>query len=154
MTNPSPLPSIALSIRQPWATLIAHGFKDVENRSRCIKKFCGPFLINASAGMTSAEYVECFKFLRERNLHDAAQFLERVGRLDRGGIVGVAHIFSHGNIALRSAWYVSVGENPWGTDGYWYQIKDAKPLPFTPCKARLGFFTVPDSVSAALRLCV
>lgn len=30
--NSTPLPTIALSIRQPWAWLIAHGFKDFENR--------------------------------------------------------------------------------------------------------------------------
>lgn len=44
-----------LSVREPWATLIVSGQKDVENRSRRIL-FAGPLLIHASAGMTRAYY--------------------------------------------------------------------------------------------------
>jgi hypothetical protein len=36
-----------LSIRQPWAALIVHGIKDVENRTWKTKKR-GPFLVHAS----------------------------------------------------------------------------------------------------------
>ena len=41
----------AISIRQPWASLIAHGIKDIENRTwRCPKKYIGQrVLIHASA---------------------------------------------------------------------------------------------------------
>lgn len=41
----------ALSIRQPWAWLILHGGKDIENRS-WNTNFRGRFLIHAAAGMT------------------------------------------------------------------------------------------------------
>lgn len=37
-----------LSIKQPWASLIAHGLKDIENRS-WRTKYRGKFLIHASA---------------------------------------------------------------------------------------------------------
>lgn len=40
----------AISIKQPWASLIAHGIKDVENRTwKCPKKYIGQrVLIHAS----------------------------------------------------------------------------------------------------------
>jgi hypothetical protein len=48
-------PCIALSIRQPWAWLILHAGKDIENRD-WPTKYRGPFLIHASKGMTRDEY--------------------------------------------------------------------------------------------------
>jgi|GEM_PF-4635399 len=41
----------AISIRQPWASLIAHGIKDIENRTwKCPQKYIGQrVLIHASA---------------------------------------------------------------------------------------------------------
>ena len=44
----------ALSIRQPWAWLIVHGRKDIENRS-WRTKFRGRFLVHAAQGMTRRE---------------------------------------------------------------------------------------------------
>src|SRR3990167_9411398 len=48
-------PMKALSIRQPWAWLILHAGKDIENRG-WPTSFRGRFLIHASKGMTRAEY--------------------------------------------------------------------------------------------------
>lgn len=41
-----------ISIKQPWASLIAHGIKDIENRTwKCPQKYIGQrVLIHASAG--------------------------------------------------------------------------------------------------------
>lgn len=47
----------ALSIRQPWAWLIVHGGKDIENRS-WHTKFRGRFLVHAAKGMTSNEFTQ------------------------------------------------------------------------------------------------
>jgi len=38
----------ALSIKQPWASLIAHGIKDIENRTWATK-YCGTIYIHASS---------------------------------------------------------------------------------------------------------
>ena len=40
----------AISIKQPWASLIAHGIKDIENRTwKCPQKYIGQrVLIHAS----------------------------------------------------------------------------------------------------------
>ena len=42
----------AISIKQPWASLIAHGIKDIENRTwKCPQKYIGQrALIHASKG--------------------------------------------------------------------------------------------------------
>lgn len=42
----------AISIKQPWASLIAHGIKDIENRTwKCPQKYLGQrILIHASKG--------------------------------------------------------------------------------------------------------
>lgn len=45
----------ALSIKQPWASLIAHGIKDVENRT-WKTHFRGKIYIHASAKGTAAEF--------------------------------------------------------------------------------------------------
>ena len=134
--NPE-LPTIALSIRQPWAWLIVNGYKDIENRSRCIKDFLGPVLIHASSACPLAEYNEAYTFMEQRGLKVALRKLREAFPeeivFQTGGIVGVAHIHGHGNFEMVSPWWVGP---------YSYQLKDAKPLPFKPCKGRLGFFPI------------
>mgnify|MGYP001114609934 CR=1 FL=1 len=47
----------ALSIRQPWAWLIVHAGKNIENRS-WRSHYHGRFLVHAAKGMTRQEYDE------------------------------------------------------------------------------------------------
>lgn len=119
-----------LSIRQPWAWLIAHGHKDVENRTWSTK-FRGAVLIHAGKGMTRDEYedVEAFLALRpEINL-----VLPRPGYLERGGIVGAAEIVD----------CVARSDSPWFFGPYGFVIRNARPLPFEPMRGALGFFNAP-----------
>ncbi|MCG0445699.1 ASCH domain-containing protein [Pseudomonas aeruginosa] len=51
----------ALSIRQPWAWLVANGHKDIENRDWATS-FRGRFLIHAAKSMTRDEYEEARDF--------------------------------------------------------------------------------------------
>jgi hypothetical protein len=128
----SNLPTIALSIRQPWAWLIVNGYKDIENRSRCIKNFLGPVLIHASQTFSQGDYDACLLFCAsDERLRKAGIALLNENQLYRGGIVGVADITAHGDWPMKS---------PWWTGPYSYTIRDARPLPFKPCKGRLGFF--------------
>ena len=87
----SELPTIALSVRQPWAWAIIHGGKDIENRSWRSDnpgvRFRGDFCVHAASGMTKAEY------------EDAADTMAFLGvecpppaELLRGGIIGVATV--------------------------------------------------------------
>ena len=51
----------ALSIRQPWAWLILHGGKDIENRDWATR-FRGRVLIHASKGVTQDEWSDAWEF--------------------------------------------------------------------------------------------
>jgi len=48
----------ALSVRQPWAWLIAHGLKPVENRE-WETHYRGPVLIHASKTFSEEDFLDC-----------------------------------------------------------------------------------------------
>lgn len=125
----------ALSIRQPWACLIAHGFKNIENRTRPTK-VRGDVLIHASSIMTRADYSACALFcsgLPDGTLPEGFEFpsFESL-REQRGGVVGIMHLSD----------CVAQSDSPWFCGPYGYVIDRAIPLPFFPCKGRLGFFEI------------
>lgn len=115
----------ALSIRQPWAWLIAAGHKDVENR-RWRTRFRGEFLIHASQGMTEEEYLNVKNFLRTK----PTVWLPTFDNLKRGGIIGRAEIVD----------CVMESDSPWFFGPYGFVIRNAVQLPFQPCKGQLRFF--------------
>lgn len=125
----TPTPSIALSIRQPWAWLIVNGHKDIENRE-WPTRFRGHFLVHAGKGMTRAEYegaVDTIDYVGRKDI-----VLPPFEALERGGIVGEAEIVG----------CVLISESKWFFGRYGFQIAHGKPLPFRPCKGSLGFFKV------------
>jgi hypothetical protein len=131
-----PLPTIALSVRQPWAWLIVNGHKDLENRSRSIGFYRGPILIHASATMTRGDYDACHFWVSAISSLIAEEIPDP-DELHRGGIVGVTSIIdSTAEDCEDSLW--------WTVAGYSYRLdpSQSKPLPFKPCKGRLGFFPV------------
>lgn len=125
---------LALSIRQPWAWLILHGGKDIENRDWSTK-VRGRVLIHASKGMTLDEWSDAWEF--------AGSAARQLGRdagvtahtIERGGIVGSVEII---NCTTHS-------DSRWFVGRHGFVLRDPKPLPFVPWKGRLGFFDVPDS---------
>jgi hypothetical protein len=113
----------ALAIRQPYAWLVAHGIKDIENRSRRTH-YRGEFLIHASL---SGELL--FEDTLDQIAEKTAMGLPT--EFDAGGIVGVAEIVD----CVRSF------DSPWKARGAWgWVIANARPLPFRACKGALGFF--------------
>ncbi|MBY4726644.1 MULTISPECIES: ASCH domain-containing protein [Burkholderia] len=126
----------ALSIRQPWAWLVAHGHKDIENRS-WPTSYRGPLLIHASKGMTRAEYENAMRFAIVAGV--AYEQLQRFDDSARGGIIGVTDLFD--------CVPPSRAESPWHIEGnYGFALRNARPLPFLPYTGRLGIFEVPDEV--------
>lgn len=113
----------ALSIRQPWAWLIIHGGKDIENRSWATR-FRGEFLIHAAKTFGREERETCEAF-REDGIGLPSQ-------LQAGGIIGKARIVDCVSES-GSKWF----EGPWG-----FVITGVTPLNFYPCKGALGFFRV------------
>jgi len=130
------LPSVALSIRQPWCWAIFNAGKDIENRD-WPTRFRGGVLIHASKGMTKDEYADASDFIgRTMKQPDFDVILKRLGivpppyKMDRGGIIGVVEIVD----------CIEKSDSPWFFGRYGFVIRNARPLQFTPCKGALGFF--------------
>lgn len=130
------LPLKALSIRQPWAWLIIHGYKDIENRT-WRHRHRGPVLIHAGVtlegephqALLSGEHPVTGEALPEEiRLAYTHAFMRR--EIHRGGIVGVASI----------ADCVGTSTSPWFVGDFGFVLQDAAPLPFMPLKGMLGFF--------------
>lgn len=122
-----PLP--AISIKQPWAWLVVNGYKDLENRTT-LKNFRGDVLIHASK-----KYDTNFPLFVSDRAYDLmpneVHSLFVTKKMDTGGIVGVATFTDS----------VTKSESPWFVGPNAFSIENARPLPFTPCKGALGFFT-------------
>jgi ASCH domain len=116
----------ALSIRQPWAWLIANGYKDIENRS-WNTTYRGEFFIHASKGMTKKEYEDCDRFVYKLN---PSLMLPHKKELSYGGIVGVATLTA----------CVTESDSPWFTGEFGFALEKPRALPFMPCQGRLQFF--------------
>ena len=144
----------ALSIRQPWAWLILHAGKDIENRDwsdrypglhdahLLVEEAVtgGDFLIHAGKGMTRAEYEDCLEtchaISRERPF-PAGLTLPAFADLPRGGIVGRAKLYD----------VVTEHASPWFFGRIGLVIACPEPLEFRPCKGALGFFEIPNSAN-------
>jgi len=116
-------------IRQPWAWLIVHGFKDIENRSWATR-YRGTLLIHASAGLPT-----------KRNLEEIRRFARKRGaelpeELERGGIVGMVQL-EDCVTGSRSKWF----EGPVG-----WVLSHPKKLRLIPLKGRLGLFDPPKEI--------
>jgi hypothetical protein len=124
---------LALSIRQPWAWMIMHGGKDVENRD-WHTKVRGRVLIHASKGMTKDEWDSAWHFSRETDAPSIALFSGLTyDNIERGGIIGSVVIYD----------CVTEFSSPWFVGTYGFLLRDSRPLPFTPWRGQLGFFNVP-----------
>lgn len=128
----------ALSIKQPWAWLIANGHKDIENRT-WKTNFRGQFLIHASKKIDTRDldWGIMLKLLNEKIGKGATEYLRVNKKLftvdfNVGGIIGVAEIVD------CTAW----SSSNWFEGPIGFVIRNARPLPFFPCKGRLGFFEV------------
>lgn len=116
----------ALSIRQPWAWLIVHGGKDIENRSWATS-FRGIFFVHAAAGMTMREYDSAQLFAKVRGVE-----IPPAEALQRGGIIG----------RVEMTGYVLKSDSPWFEGPCGFVLRNPVALRFHPMKGRLGFFEV------------
>lgn len=124
----------ALSVRQPWAWLIVHGGKDIENRS-WHTKFRGRFLVHAAGGMALAEYQHVYQFCLESGALQPPFDFPAFADLKRGGIIGSVDLVDS----------VDASDSPWFMGPKGFVLSDPQPLPFRPMKGMLGFFEVPDA---------
>jgi hypothetical protein len=128
----------ALSIKQPWAWLIIHGGKDLENRT-WHTKHRGRFLVHASKGMTRQEYCDALDLVLHIGDIDVMRAFPMFHDLQRGGIIGSVELVDS----------LDHSDSPWYMGQKGFVLRDPKPLPFTPIKGRLQFFEVPDELVMA-----
>lgn len=131
------LPSVALSVRQPWAWAIIHAGKDVENRSRRSITLGGMRLgriaVHAAKGMTRAEYEGARDFMASLGVA-----CPPAGALDRGGIVGAVDVVA----------VVATSASPWFFGPWALALAGAAPCTFVPAIGALGYFAWKPAAAA------
>lgn len=125
----------ALSLTQPWAWLVIHGGKDIENR-KWNTKFRGRFLVHAGKAMKASDYDAAQRLAEAALGYPSAHDMPLPEQLERGGIIGSVELFD-----------VLPPPLPFGSPGAWrmegqfgFRLRDPEPLPFQPCKGALGFW--------------
>jgi len=117
----------ALSIRQPWAWLILHAGKDIENRTWATK-YRGPILIHAPKTFDGEGY-EDIQFARpEIKMPLSHEF-------QYGGFVGVATLTD----------CVTRSDSPWFGGPYGFVLAAARAMPLIEHPGRLGLFNVDET---------
>lgn len=115
----------AIAVKQPWAWLLANGYKDIENRT-WNTKHRGQILIHASAVKASpSDYLAALEICRPLGI-------ELPGRddLPRGGIIGVMTV---SGVTMES-------DSPWFFGPVGWQVHSGRPLPFRQHHGRLSTF--------------
>lgn len=115
----------AISIRQPWAWLIAQGSKTIENRTWATS-YRGPLLIHAGRHIET-DYMNAFLLEVNKAENGAAKPL-----IYTGGIIGIVDLVD----------CVTRSNNEWFTGPIGWVLANARPLEPYPCKGKLGIFEV------------
>jgi ASCH domain len=115
-----------LTIRQPWAHLIANGSKNIENRTWSTS-YRGPVLIHASLNI---DRDACFELQIEPKT------------LLKGGVIGVAEI-THCVTSHHSRWF----SGPYG-----FVLRERQALTFIPWKGALGLREAPRKLIQRINL--
>jgi hypothetical protein len=121
-----------LAIKQPWASLIVHGHKDVENRT-WRTRYRGPLLVHASlrGDDTGMDDIENWYGVRLR------------GKLPAGGIVGITEVVD----------CVGSYESKWYQRGHYaFVLANSRPLPFVKWKGTLSLRDAPIELLRMLEL--
>lgn len=133
----------ALTIRQPWAQLIASGAKDIENRTWSTN-YRGLIVIHASASLNRSDVIDacdhmgCFipKFSRRI-------FAEEAKTYPLGAALAVAELTD----------VVTASDSPWFFGPYGFVLQNVKRFATpVPTKGALGLWGIPDfEIADALR---
>lgn len=127
---------LALSIRQPWASLIIGHGKDIENRGWSTR-VRGRILVHAAKGCSRTELQDGLHTASMTLGHRVVADLESI---QRGGLIGTVEIVD----------CVTDSDSPWFYGPFGFVLRNPQPIEFTPWRGQLGFFDVPwPPVSAA-----
>lgn len=169
----------ALSLTQPWATLIAIGAKRIETRS-WPTRHRGVVAIHAAKGFPDDARLDCWDEPFKSALKDHVDFGyysdlstdadERFFGLPRGAIVATCDLvecfltgdtlnYQFSSRTLRAAggydYTITPTEIAFGNYApgrFGWVLKNILPLPSPiPCRGALGLWTVPAEIEAAIR---
>lgn len=155
----------ALSLTQPWATLIAIGAKRVETRSWSTN-FRGELAIHVAKGFPKWAKDECFSPVFWKHLWPdliptalpvltpATKIAERVALLPLGAIIGTAKLTTVGTTTAAvkaglSAEQMAFGDFSAGRFAWFFNSVKKLREPI-PCKGALGLWEVPTIIEAEL----
>jgi hypothetical protein len=125
----------ALTIKQPWASLIVRGDKDIENRD-WRTNYTGIVAIHSSAKISRADMEDACDLMQQFVPRFSAERF-RADEFPTGVILGTIEI----------AGCVSHSDSPWFVGEYGFVLRN--PVPFCrpiQCKGALGLWTVPDDL--------
>jgi hypothetical protein len=120
----------AISIKQPWAWMIIHGGKNVENRT-WHTNYRGPILIHASKKFDRDGYLWILE--NAPKLFSPGFVFPGWNNYQCGGIVGKADLVMEVRSCTFSPWMFG----PWG-----FVLENPKSIDFIPCKGQLGIFNI------------
>ncbi len=126
----------ALSLKQPYAWLIANGYLLVDDRTWGTG-YRGSMLIHASKGI----YQEYYDYL----VANTDIPLPDKDKLGYGGVVGIAKLIlcarpDEAPSTLTREQRTHFSGVP--RDGFGFLFENAKPLPLLPCPGKLGIFEI------------
>ncbi|MGQ2966118.1 ASCH domain-containing protein [Methylophilus sp.] len=126
----------ALSLKQPFAWLIANGYLLVDDRSWGTQ-YRGPILIHASKGLYEAYYQHI------RSNTDVP--IPDRDKLEYGGVVGIADLVLCSKPGQLPAGISREQRAHFGgvhQEYYGFLFAQARPLPLMPCAGKLGIFEI------------
>lgn len=147
----------ALSLTQPWAWIILHLGKRIENRSRNIGNYRGPLLLHAAKGMSERDWWSAYDFVQQRFGHIGfADQIPKPRALVRGAIVGRCDVVNQ--CAPGLVWLAEPGtrtlrhatedlDERWYMGAFGYVLSDVRPTPHVECNGALGFWRPPEDVA-------
>jgi hypothetical protein len=116
----------ALSIRQPWASLIVSYGKDIENRN-WRTNIRGKILIHASKRRDPQTEMAAIAAAKR-----ILGFSPIFGDAPMGGIIGTVDIVD----------CVSDSDSPWFVGKFGFVLENPQGFPLIPYKGKLGFFDI------------
>lgn len=142
---PLPKQYRALTVRQPWAHLVAHGGKTIENR-RVRTTYRGPVAVHAGKTLAVAEW----EWARRRY---GARALPDQDDLARGAVIAVANLSGCHAYGWPSQCHTAACE-AWGEAGgdtWHWVLDDIRPLAVPiPARGQLGLWRPDADLTAAI----
>ncbi len=130
----------AISIKQPWATLIVKGIKNVENRS-WTSAYRGELVIHASKSGTDADMEAGRRLCSELGVEFPAEF-------PTGGFVGVvdlAGVITTGMVSITTdhPTFKITDARGYTEQEFGWILENPRTIPFVAARGKLGLF-IPD----------